>query len=40
MIMKRVLPALIAGALLALAVPVAWRRIARTTRTQVHRVNQ
>jgi hypothetical protein len=37
---KRVLPAMIAGALLAAAVPAVRRRIARTTNTQVHRIGR
>lgn len=43
--LKRILPmrtvvAVLAGVALAVAVPAIWRRIARTTNTQVHRINQ
>ena len=39
-IVKRILPAMIAGAVLAVAIPAVWRWIARTSRTQVHRIGQ
>ena len=38
--MKRVVVALLCGVALAVAVPALWRWIARTTGTQVHRINQ
>jgi hypothetical protein len=37
---QRTLVALLAGAALAIAAPLLWRWYARTTRTQVHRINQ
>jgi hypothetical protein len=37
---RRTLLTLLIGAGLAAAAPVLWRRIARTSNTQVHRVNQ
>lgn len=40
MTMRRTLLSMLAGAALAAAIPVAWRRFARTTDTQVHRINQ
>jgi hypothetical protein len=36
---KRILPAMIAGAVLAVAIPMLWRWIARTSNTQVHRID-
>ncbi len=38
--MRRILFALLAGAALAIGLPLARRRFERTTMTQVHRVNQ
>jgi hypothetical protein len=37
---SRTLAALLAGAALALGTPLLWRWFARTTNTQVHRINQ
>jgi hypothetical protein len=37
---RRTLLLLFAGAALAVALPLLWRWFARTTNTQVHRVNQ
>jgi hypothetical protein len=38
--LRRTLLTLLAGAALAVAAPLAWRWIARTSKTQVHRINQ
>lgn len=38
--MSRTLLTLLAGAAIALALPLAGKRFARTTMTQVHRINQ
>lgn len=38
--MRRTVLLLLAGAALAVALPLSWRWFARTTNTQVHRVNQ
>ena len=38
--MFRTLLTLLAGAAIAVALPLARRRLARTTMTQVHRINQ
>lgn len=38
--MGRTLLTLLAGAAIAVSLPLARKRIARTTMTQVHRVNQ
>lgn len=38
--MARTLFTLLAGAALAIGLPVAAKRFARTTMTQVHRINQ
>ncbi|MFI0816348.1 hypothetical protein ACH4TX_20375 [Streptomyces sp. NPDC021098] len=40
MTMGRTLLTLLAGAALAVCLPLAGQRIARTTMTQVHRINQ
>jgi len=40
MIMRRTLISMLAGAAIAVAIPLAWRRFERTTNTQVHRINQ
>ncbi|GAB2898405.1 hypothetical protein [Streptomyces mayteni] len=40
MTMVRTLLTLLAGAAIAIGLPLAKRRFARTTMTQVHRINQ
>ena len=40
MTMVRTLLTLLAGAAIAVSLPLARKRIARTTMTQVHRINQ
>ena len=38
--MKSFLPPMIIGAALAVTSPMLWRRLARASDTQVHRINQ